>query len=451
MHFDGFKKSGVGGILKHCERQKKTVRLENGETVETYYKFRNQNIDETRTPLNYNLAPVRDESSIAYTNRLAKSYALNRDDVNVLCSWIVTLPEKIPAHSEQKFFQDTYDFLVNRYGFKGTDENIISAAVHKDEETPHMHFAFVPMVEKLTKRRGLQTRISAKDVMPVAGRYSGKNSEVKQCQLDLEKHLEQKFGYKVGILNGETILPGSNVYQLKAYTEAQKDLLDSLSKLNPTNAPRAQFLTKWEQRETELELMPVKFEAKKLPNTRILSKDNFEQMTNLIISLQEKLKASSASQKAMQKHIETNMYISPNDFEQLRDALGKAKLPNYLIDNEYKKHVRTVESVKLAHQDAHSQDVQTIKTLRASSSKDSAKIKEQNELIVHLRKIINHWEPILLMQLKNGKTVYDHFLDLLQKQDAERERRRQAADEAREQEHIHYQQSTYNQDQGYAL
>ena len=62
--------------------------------------------------------------------------------MNVLCSWVVTVPKDVPEAEYEKFFHATYDFLEKRYG----RENVVSAYVHMDEITPHMHFAFVPVV-----------------------------------------------------------------------------------------------------------------------------------------------------------------------------------------------------------------------------------------------------------------------------------------------------------------
>ncbi|NBJ84097.1 hypothetical protein D5274_20355, partial [bacterium 1XD42-94] len=57
------------------------------------------------------------------------------------------------ADRSRQFFQDAYDFLAERYG----RENVISATVHLDEATPHMHFNFVPVTP--------DGRLSAKDVL----------------------------------------------------------------------------------------------------------------------------------------------------------------------------------------------------------------------------------------------------------------------------------------------
>jgi hypothetical protein len=48
------------------------------------------------------------------------------------------------TETQKKYFEDKYDFVCKKYG----KENIISARIHLDEETPHMHINFVPIVEQ---------------------------------------------------------------------------------------------------------------------------------------------------------------------------------------------------------------------------------------------------------------------------------------------------------------
>nr|WP_244877090.1 plasmid recombination protein [Carnobacterium mobile] len=71
---------------------------------------------------------------------------MKREDVKVGCSWIVTLPSTLKEKNEQdqrEFFEKTYAFLTERYG---GEKNVLSAQVHNDETTPHLHFAFIPVV-----------------------------------------------------------------------------------------------------------------------------------------------------------------------------------------------------------------------------------------------------------------------------------------------------------------
>ena len=48
-----------------------------------------------------------------------------------------------PPKEIQAFFQRAADFLIGRVG----RENIVSAVVHMDEKTPHLHLTFVPLTK----------------------------------------------------------------------------------------------------------------------------------------------------------------------------------------------------------------------------------------------------------------------------------------------------------------
>src|SRR5699024_1969146 len=182
------------------ERYKK----ENGE----YIRFGNQEIDTEKTRLNYNLAEDKNQLDFI-KKRTSDVRCLNRKDVNVMTSWVVTLPEKIKTDEDQrKFFQEAYNFLENKYG----KENVISSFVHLDETTPHMHFAFVPVV--YDKKRE-EYKVSAKECIT---RY-----DLKKFHPELEKHMEKVFGRDIGILNEKTKEGNKAIDELKRGT-ARKEL-----------------------------------------------------------------------------------------------------------------------------------------------------------------------------------------------------------------------------------
>jgi len=80
-----------------------------------------------------------------------------RKDAVVMAQVLVTSDKAffdgLSEGETKQFFRDSYEFLCNRYG----KENAISATVHMDERTPHMHFNFVPVTA--------DGRLSAKDVL----------------------------------------------------------------------------------------------------------------------------------------------------------------------------------------------------------------------------------------------------------------------------------------------
>ena len=108
-HVAKFKGGAVGNLSKHYERKQD----ENGE----YVKFNNENIDTSKSHLNYNLAPNRNMPQTAFIKqRKSEVYCLNRKNVNVMCAWVLTAPKDLPQTDEKAFFKQSYDFLEERYG-----------------------------------------------------------------------------------------------------------------------------------------------------------------------------------------------------------------------------------------------------------------------------------------------------------------------------------------------
>lgn len=181
-------RAAVGHLCAHYDRSAERIS--------------NDNIDPDRTKHNYNLGPARDGGQVEYINqRCSEVKCYNRKDVNVMCSWVVTAPKRLSEQDTRSFFEETYKFLVARYG---GEQNVVSSHVHMDEITPHMHFAFVPVVVDL--RRG-GYKVSAKEVV--------NRADLRTFHEDLEKHLLGVFGREVGILNDATKDGNRSIAELK--------------------------------------------------------------------------------------------------------------------------------------------------------------------------------------------------------------------------------------------
>lgn len=101
-----YTRAACGHLAAHYERRKD----EKGE----YVKFGNQDIDPQKTHLNYNLCPRRGLEQIDFIRqRTTEARTLKRDDVNVMCSWVVTLPEY--RHHNQNLHVDL-EAMVRRLG-----------------------------------------------------------------------------------------------------------------------------------------------------------------------------------------------------------------------------------------------------------------------------------------------------------------------------------------------
>lgn len=230
-HCKKFNRAASGHMFKHFEREK--------DEEGNYVKFSNENIDLSRTHLNYNLAPARESQGDFVRQRCSEVKCQNRKDVNVMCSWIVTAPQDLPEQEHELFFKSTYEFLSERYG----KENVVSAYVHMDELTPHMHFAFVPVVFEKKHNR---YKVSSKEAVDL--------KELKIFHGELSAHLERVLKHPVGILNEATIEGNKSIAELKRKSAAEK--------LQQASAEASKIVTEAKTKVThiEMELAPLKAE-----------------------------------------------------------------------------------------------------------------------------------------------------------------------------------------------
>lgn len=205
-----YTRAAIGHMCKHYERGLDSK----GELV----KYHNQDIHTELSHLNYNLAehdqPLPQLEFIQ--KRISALRCLNRKNVNVMISWVVTLPKEMNDKSDEekrKFFERTYEFLKKRYGV----ENVISAYVHLDETQPHMHFAFTPVMYDTKKGR---YKFDAKVV--------GSRKDLRTFHTDLDVYLERELGYRTGVINGVTEL-NLSIQELK---RMQKEMADLDKKLD---------------------------------------------------------------------------------------------------------------------------------------------------------------------------------------------------------------------------
>lgn len=136
LHMDKFKKEAVRGIQSHNERERES--------------HSNPDIDYERSAGNYELCDHAVENyTEAIQNRIDDLLLVKtvRKDAVHMCGLIVSSDsaffEKLPPEETKRFFEESAAFLADFVG----PENVVSAKVHMDEKTPHMHFLHVPVTE----------------------------------------------------------------------------------------------------------------------------------------------------------------------------------------------------------------------------------------------------------------------------------------------------------------
>lgn len=224
-HVAKYTLSALGHMLNHYSRQENDGVKRGNQEIKPELTHKNWNVAEKLQPL----------SQMDFIHqRLSQVKVQKRADVNIMCDWVVTLPQNVPERKKCEFFQQSFRFLCNRYG----KENVISAWVHEDETTPHMHFSFIPVTAN--KKKG-GFKVSAKEVLT--------RKDLQTFHSDLQKHLETALNIPVGILNHATVDGNQTIAELKRQTaikrvdqaekqavKAEKDLRDKKEEIQQTQA-----------------------------------------------------------------------------------------------------------------------------------------------------------------------------------------------------------------------
>ena len=169
-------------------------------------EYSNKNIDKIRTYQNYHLKKptfanyFKEFKKLKEENNLKGQ--LHKNSIYA-CEMIITSDKhffmSIGEKETKRYFQTAYEFV---YKYKNLgEENIISAVVHMDEETPHMHITYIPVVNATTKQGEPIRKIGGYDF------WKERNSYMK---------LQDEF-YEYVSLNGFNLERGKNINNIPHY------------------------------------------------------------------------------------------------------------------------------------------------------------------------------------------------------------------------------------------
>ena len=137
-----YKRENLKGIYRHNERRNKN--------------YSNDNRDKEKSYLNYSLKSPKYRYDKEF-DIMKEKYDLKgqiKTVSNIACEYIITSDkqffEEIGEEETKRYFETAYQFVAE---YKNLGEQyIMSAKVHMDEETPHMHLIFLPVVHKQDKK-----------------------------------------------------------------------------------------------------------------------------------------------------------------------------------------------------------------------------------------------------------------------------------------------------------
>ena len=285
LRFAKYKGPEIGRIEAHDERTK------------TEYAS-NPDVDTSRSRLNFHLVkPHRSYRAEAEKQIAEAGCRARKDSVRVVETLITASPEFF-ANKKPREVKEFFEYALAFIRSNQSPETIISAVVHVDEKTPHMHLCFVPLTA--------DGRLSAKDIV-------GNKKKLTQWQDDFWKHMVKKYpDFERGESASET---GRTHIPPRLFKEAvrlnrQKDKITQLlSEITPLNAKK---------KSTEIEDILTDYipSVEKLMTRMKKAGSAVKELNSEIAALKQEVNSSKAS---VQRQLELARKLQ--EFEALQQAV----------------------------------------------------------------------------------------------------------------------------------
>ena len=137
-----YKRENLKAVYRHNERKNKN--------------YSNKDIDKTKSYLNYALKEPEFNYEKQF-DKIREKYDLKgqiKTVSNIVCEYVITSDndffKRIGEKETKRYFEVAYQFVC-KYKNLG-EQYILSAKVHYDERSPHMHLLFLPVVHTTDKK-----------------------------------------------------------------------------------------------------------------------------------------------------------------------------------------------------------------------------------------------------------------------------------------------------------
>ena len=280
LRFAKYKGPEIGRIESHNER-----------TKEKYAS--NPDIDTSRSHLNFQLVFPERKYRAEAEKQIAEAGCRTRSDsVRVVEVLVTASPEFFKGKKKAEvraYFNEALDFMQKHQ----SKDTIISAVVHMDEKTPHMHLCFVPLTE--------DKRLSAKEIV-------GNKKKLTWWQDEFWKHMVGKYPDlergESASETGRTHIP-PRLFKEAVHLNRMKDqIMAILNDSNPFNKK-----SKAVELETLLDKYVPGVEAMR---TKLKKYDKtYKELTAENTELEKEL--NSASRESIQKKLEIQRKLSELD------------------------------------------------------------------------------------------------------------------------------------------
>ena len=211
----------------------------------------------------------------------------------------------ISPETQKHFFDDCTEFFSERYG----KENVVSAVVHLDESTPHLHFNLMPVTGG---------RLCAKELF--------NRTALRELQTDFYEIVGKKYGLKRGKEGSTAKHLDTVAFKTKKMTEAAEEKIREAEEAQTAAKPVKELLESYESarsekvpfsgKKKETEIIALRMKNSELEKqNNVLAKDNGD----LYDELKRKEKTATVNEGAV-KLLEKLLEYAPEELAAAKQA-----------------------------------------------------------------------------------------------------------------------------------
>ncbi len=321
------------------------------------YRASNPQIDCSRTNGNYHIIK-RQRSYTQFINDKIEALYLPtkvRKDAVLMCSFVVGSDREffksLSVREQEKFFADCTRFFADRY----SEGNIISAVVHMDETTPHLHLNLIPIADgrlcakQLFDRKALQElqtdfySVVGKKWNLQRGKEGSQEKHLSTAEYKAKKIVEQAHGkariiiadadhnaerkVKIAQIHADGIIANAEQTEVKAKQQAQEYLdgiVQSIEEERSKPTPKR-------KRQAEEELSALRAENVALRQSKAIAdrdrSDLFEQL--------QKAEQQAKGKDTAFKMVSDMIAAYPDEFDALLNKSRAKKAAPYYKGNSH--------------------------------------------------------------------------------------------------------------------
>ena len=338
-----YKRENLKAVYRHNERKNKN--------------YSNNDIDKTKSYLNYALKEPEFNYEKQF-DKIREKYNLKgqiKTVSNIVCEYVITSDndffKRIGEDETKRYFETAYKF-VSEYKDLG-EQYILSAKVHYDERSPHMHLLFLPVVHTTDKKGNSIEKLACSEF------WKAKDSYRQLQNAFFEYMVSNGFDLKRGLPKEETNREHYTVKEYKNITnfEQTKETLKNI-KLELPEVPELKDIRKVMIGRDEKILNDIIKPKDKLIEE--LYQDNValhKELSKQAKTIEEAEKYQSERDKiiADNKELNNSVKILEKEYKKKSDSLDlrfnnrkdelekEFEYKTYDIENQYKSKIRKLE------------------------------------------------------------------------------------------------------------